>query len=181
MRCISVSVLLGSLALLVCGCPSENYPNQLPATGAEINRIVQNNQLTSQEARTELVALGVDPVTINGLLQAQRLANQFGGDLRTAYTKITKPEFTSLTPDEVQVWGDEASALDPNDSLSVTLTDAEAQAIVTLFRDEGLTSSTALKDFLADPLSSVPSTIPDGVLQSLFVDFDPTRLLTKLP
>jgi hypothetical protein len=181
MRCIPVSVLLGSLALFACGCPSENYPNLLPATGVELNRVLQNSQLTLQETRTELANLGVDPVTINGLLQADRLGNQFGGDLRTAYTKITQPDFMSLTPDEVQVWGDEASALDPNDSLEVTLTDAAAQAIVTLFRNEGLASATALENFLADPLSSIPSAIPDGVLQSLFVDFDPENLLTKLP
>jgi len=147
----------------------------------EVNRIVQNTGLTPTEMRTQLAALGLDPVTINGLLQAQRLGNQFGGDLRTAYTKITQPDFTSLTPDEVQAWGDAASNLDPNDTLSVTLTDAEAEAIVTVFRDEGLKSPAELTTFLDDPNSNVPSVIPAGVLKSLFVDFDPKRLLTTLP
>ncbi len=179
-RRLAGALLAGTLAL-VWGCPSEEFPNQLVVTMRDIDRVVQDQTLSAQEKRAALGGLGLDPVTINGLLQADRLGNQLGGDLRTAYTKVTTPDLTALTPDEVQIWGDEASDLDPNDDLSLALTDAEAQAMVTLLDDEDLRTPDELKDYLDDPATSVPSTIPDGVLRSLFVDFEPDRLLPKLP
>jgi hypothetical protein len=173
--------LLAGVSALVWGCPSEDFPSQLTVTMRDIDRVVADQDLSSQEKRTALGSFGLDPVTINGLLQADRLGNQFGGDLRTAYAKVTTPDLAALTPDEIQVWGDEASELDPNDDLSVSLTDAEAQAMAILLDAENLRTPAELKDYLDDPATSVPSTIPDGVLRSLFVDFEPDRLLPKLP
>lgn len=169
---VAVSVLVG-------GCPPESYDNLAPATLRAINRIVDDNDLTPQEKRTELEALGLSPMTVNVLLQEERLANQFGGDLRTAYVKVTTPDYRALTPDEIQLYGDEASEVDT--TLEVELTDKEAQAIAQFFDDEEISSPEDLEAFLEDSDNEVPEVIPDGVLRSLFVDFDPTRLLSRLP
>jgi hypothetical protein len=176
-----VAVLLISIGavLFVCGCPPETYPNVVPATLAEINPIVDSTTLTSQQQRLQLAALGLVPETINALLRSERTGNQYGGDLRTAYEKVIVPNFELLTPDEVQIYGDGASEADPN--LSFSLTDSQAQAIVTLFADNALRTPDELSTFLADPATVLPTTIPDNTLTPLFVEFDPNLLLPFLP
>jgi hypothetical protein len=128
--------------------------------------------------RTQLEDLGLDPSTINGLLQDKPLGNQFGGDLRTLYAKLTAPSFTELTPDELQIFASTASSVD--DTLDADLNDEEAQAVVTLFKTYDLNSPEDLDAFLGDPANVVPPVIPDGVLRSLFIDFDPELLLPEL-
>ncbi len=181
MRPMRALVLLTGLTLLGACVPPEHFENAASATLQDIDPIRNDTKLTVQQKRGKLAALGLDPLTINALLQSERLGNQFGGDLRTAYNKITGGQMTALTADEVQIYGDEASALDANDQLNVTLTDEEAQAIVTFLITNNLDTRTALGAFVDNANNIVPATIPDGVLKALFVDFDPTRLLPKLP
>jgi hypothetical protein len=167
--------------LLLVGCPAENYPNQVPATLTDINRIVNSTTLDPQEQRSELEALGVTDSTINAFLSSIRLANQYGGNLRSAYNKVVNGQFTSLTPDEVQIYGDQASLVDPNHALQVNLSDDEAQAVVNFFQDNNIPSKDALSAWLSEAGNTPPTTIPSGVLKALFVDFDPKLLLPKLP
>lgn len=176
-RMLGVVLLMG---LALSGClPPEQFESAAPATLSEIDPIRDNEDLTPQQMRSQLEELGLSPPTINALLKDERLGNQFGGDLRTAYTKVTAPSFTKLTPDEIQVYGDEASSVD--EELNVSLTDEEAQAIVTLFQANDLSSPEKLEAFLNNPSNTVPSEIPDGVLSALFLDFDAALLLPRLP
>ena len=176
--------LLAGLGLLwaatLLGCPAENFQNKVPATQQEINLIVNNTALTPEDRRIQLEALGLTDSAINAFLSSQQLGNQFGGDPRSAYNKVANSEFTQLTLDEVQIYGSQASAADPN-QLSVNLTDSEAQAIVDFFHDLNISSKDALSAWLGTTGNTPPSTIPTGVLRALFVDFDPKLLLPNLP
>jgi len=167
------------LILLVGGCPPENYPNLAPATLADVDRIRNDDTLTAQEQRAQLAALGFSPLTINALLQDKPLANQFGGDLRSAYQKVVAPDFLALTPDEIQIYATKASEVD--DALNVDWDDTAALNIRDLFAREDLSSA----DELAAFLDAFPGSVPTGVtveeLRSVFVDFDPDLLLTELP
>jgi hypothetical protein len=175
--------LLGCVTLLlVVGCPAEDYQNAVSTTLDAINRIRNDTSLTAQEMRTQLADLGLDSSTINALLKSQRLGNQFGGDLRTAYEKVVGGQLSSLTPDEVQIYGDEATTV-VNDSttLSVAYTDTEAQAVLDFFVQNQINTVQELSAYLNDSSNTVPATIPSGTLQGLFVDFDPSKLLSVLP
>ena len=118
---------------------------------------------------------------INALLTSERTANQYGGDLRSAYDKVKSERFNELTPDEVQLYGDEASDVD--DGISFTLTDEQAQAIVDFFQDNSVATRNELIAFLDDPIkvAGISSEIPSDVLNDLFIDFDPDALLESLP
>jgi len=175
---LTAIVLIGA-AFLVGGCPPENYENMAPATLTDINKIRNDDDLTARQKRTQLEALGLSPLIVNALLQSERLANQYGGDLRTAYTKVIEPDYQSLTPDEIQIYGDGASSVDT--TLTIALTDEEAQAVYDFFEDEDISSPQDLGAFLDDTTNTVPSTIPSGVLRSLFVNFDSSLLLPELP
>ncbi len=168
-------------ATLLTGCPAENFQNKAPPTLQDINLIVKNTALTPQEQRTQLEALGLSDSTINAFLSSQQYGNQFGGTPRTTYDKVVGSAFTQLTPDEVQIYGQGASASDPNQQLSVSLTDNEAQAVVDLFHDFNISSKDALSAWLDTPGNTPPSTIPTGVLRAVFVDFDPKFLVPNLP
>jgi len=172
-------LLLGLGVAFLCGCPAENFPDAVPSTLRDITVIVNDTDLTLQERRIKLADLGLSAEVINVLFSTERTANQYGGDLRTAYDKVVAGRLLDLTPDEVQIYGDGASAADT--TLSITLTDAQAQAIVTFFDDMHITTSASLEAYLDQTDASVPDTIPSGVLQSLFVDFDPQLLLPSLP
>lgn len=180
MRTTAAFLVLGAAALLVCGCPREDFPAAAPVTLEEIDPIRNDPGLTVQEKRARLEELGLAPLTINALLRGERLGNQFGGDLRTAYAKVTAPDFQALTPDEIQIYGDAASQLDSADDLNVTLTDDQAQKIVEFFFRQDISSAEQLEAYL-DAGGSVPAAIPAGVLEDLFVAFDPARLLPELP
>ncbi|TWT41250.1 hypothetical protein RAS1_39440 [Phycisphaerae bacterium RAS1] len=175
--------LCGLLALVgaPAGCPPEDYATLLPTTVEEIEFIRTNAALSASVKRERLAELGLGPLEINAILRDERLGNQLGGELRTAFDKITGGSLSTLTPDEVQVYGDEAADVD--DALNLALTDVEAQAIVDTFRLNNLATVTQLGAFLDDPLNAalIPSDVPDGALQSLFIDFDPQRLVDRLP
>ncbi len=173
-----IPVLLLAAGLLG-GCP-EKYANRVGTDIPAVTAIRKDTSLTPQQKRDRLTDLGFDPVTINALLIDERLANQFGGDLRTAYTKVTSDRLDLLTPDEVQVYGDEASAVSTT-GLDVSIKDDQAQAIVTFFADNHIRTRAELSNYLGDPQNVVPDAIPTGVLKPLFVDFDPSLLLPKLP
>ncbi len=181
MRPTRILVLLIGLATLSGCVPPPHFPDAASVTLQEINQITSNTNLTVQEQRTQLAALGLDSSTIDALLQSQRLGNQGGGDLRSAYDKITGGQMTTLTPDEVQIYGDSATTADTTGQLHVSLTDPEAQAIVDFFQAQNLNTRDQLSNYLKNANNPVPDTIPAGVLNSLFVTFDPALLLPTLP
>lgn len=161
------------------GCPPELYPTLAPTTLEEANEIINDADLTRQERRDELAALGFSQRTINALLSADRFANQYGGDPRSAYEKVTAPDYTRLTPDEVQFFN--ADAVSVSADYSTEVDDVAAQAIVDLFREYDLDSPEELEAFLDDESNRVPTTIPEGVLEFLFVELDPDLVLPRLP
>jgi hypothetical protein len=174
---ILVAVITGTL--LIGGCPPENYPNALGTTLEEVNAIVSDTSLTPNEQRIQLEALGISPSTINVLLRDEDLGNQYGGDLRSAYSKVVNDRLTGLTPDEVQIYGQGASDVD--DELNVDWDDAEAQAIVDFFAFYGLTSVAKLEAFLDSVDTTVPNDVSEEDVRAVFVDFDAALLLPSLP
>ncbi len=178
MRTIPAVLLVLGICLGLGGCPPENFDNVLPITQGDVNRILNREGLSAQEMRAELATFGVSPRTINALLADERLGNQYGGDLRSAYTQVVEPDLTALTPDEVQIYGDEASAVDEADDLDVTLSDAEAQAVVDFFVSNNLSSPADVEQELQN---GEPAGVPDGMIRALFVDFDSSVLLPRLP
>ena len=171
---------IAALALLLGACDVQ-LPNAFPTTLKDVDEIRNNSNLTAQEKRTALAALGFSPTVINALLTSERTANQYGGDLRSVYDKVKDERFNELTPDEVQLYGDEASDVD--DEISFTLTDEQAQAIVDFFQDNSVATRNELIAFLEDPVkvATISSEIPSDALNDLFVDFDPDALLESLP
>jgi hypothetical protein len=163
---------------LIGGCPPENFASLLPATQVEIDRIRDDDALTPQEAREQLRALGLADLTINALLQDRSLGNQFGGDLRSAYLKLTAPDFTELTPDEIQVFATRAPEVD--EEVDVNVADDQAQAIVNFFNGFDIRSSEDLQAHL-DGGGSVPGAVDIDTVTTLFIDFDPELLLPLLP
>ncbi|MCK4343296.1 MAG: hypothetical protein KAY37_16400 [Phycisphaerae bacterium] len=176
---LGLTLVLG--AALLGGCPPEQFNHALTATLDDINLVLEDVSLAVNEKRIQLGALGLSPSTINGLLKDDLFGNQFGGDPRSAYSKVADSRFTELTPDEVQIYAGDASNVDTADDLNINLNDTQAQAIVTFFNDFNITSADALQAYLDTPANTVPSTIPEGVLQALFVDFDPALVLPRLP
>lgn len=57
-----------------------------------------------------------------------RTSNQGGGNILTAGTKVASGELTSLTPDEIQIIGDQLSNFIP-DAPDIELTDEQADII----------------------------------------------------
>ena len=169
-----------ALLALLAGCAGP-LAESMPFTRADISKITADDTLTPQEKRTELEKLGLSPTVINAILSGTRLGNQYGGDLRTAYEKVTTGRYNEMTPDEVQIFGDEASSVD--DTLDYTITDGQAQDIVSFFEANEIATVDDLLNFLDDPMSvlSIPGTIPDGVLNDLFINFDTDLLIDVLP
>jgi hypothetical protein len=180
LRTIASFVLPAAIGLSLGGCP-DAHRNDAPLDLIQTNRIVNDRTLTPQQKREALANHGFSPSTINALLRDERLGNQYGGTLGTAFVKVVDGFFQELTPDEVQIYGDEAT--DEDSSVDATLSDARAQAIVTLFRDYSIDDAAELEAFLGDSgnAAAIPAGIPDGVLTRLFIDFDPERLRDRLP
>ncbi len=172
---IVVATVVGVLG----GCPSENFPNAVDATRNDVAGIVESDVLDAQEKREDLAQLGFSPAAINALLRGERTGNQFGGSLTTAFEDVRSGRYRALTPDEVQIYTDGASDADAD--VEFTLTDAQAQAVVDLFDRARIDTADELAAFLEDPASDVPNTIPDDLLESVFVDFDPNDLADQLP
>jgi len=175
-----LAVAVSSCAVLLAGgCPPEDYTDLVPATQSEIKRIHDDATLTAQEQRTQLEALGLSPLTINAVLRDKQFGNQFGGDARSAYQKVTRPDFLTLTPDEIQIFASLASSVDS--TLSVSFTDAQAQDIVTSFAQFDVSSPQKLAALLEQSPDAVPGSVTADALRKLFVGFDPTLVLPKLP
>lgn len=168
----------GAMALWLTGCGTSGFPDAFDATLATAGDIVNDDALTPQQRRDRLAELGFTPDVINALMSGITNGNQFGGDLRSAFDKITTDQFAQLTPDEVQIWSD---AIDDVGGESPSLTDSDAQAIVNLFVQVPINSADELSAFLDDPANEVPSAIPDDALQQLFIEFDPNELISELP
>jgi hypothetical protein len=178
-RRIIAAAALCCASLLVVGCPPEEYSDLVPATLAEITRIHDDDTLRPQEQREQLEALGLSPTTINAIQQDKTLGNQFGGDLRSAYLKLVKPDFQALTPDEVQIFGAAATSL--QSSLGINFTDVQGQDIVDFFATADLSSPDELSAYLDATPAGVPSSVTAANLKALFVTFDPALLLPILP
>jgi hypothetical protein len=174
---IFVVVITGTL--LTGGCPPENFPNALPTTLDVVLPIAEDETLTPNERRIQIAALGVSQSTINVLLRGETLGNQYGGDLRTAYTKVVNDRLTGLTPDEVQIYA--LGASDVDEELDVEWSDIEAQAIVDFFAFYGLTSVARLEAFLDSVDTTVPEDVSEEDVRAIFVDFDAALLLPSLP
>ncbi len=181
MRYTLTTGLLSGTLLFLIGCPAESFDSLAPATLAEIDRIRNDTTMPVPEMRSRLAELGLDPITINAVLWDKPLGNQFGGTLRTAYEKLTIPDFTALTPDEIQMFAAKATEVD--DTLSLQFNDQQAQALSNMFRNNSLTSPADLTSYLDTPGNSVPTAVGvgDEDVRSLFVDFDLSLLLPELP
>ena len=166
-------VLTGLAVALAGGCGTTHFDAALPATLQDVDAIRDNDALAPSEMREQLAALGIDPVTINGLLAGVRLANQFGGTLTSAYNHVINDEFTELTPDEVQLYGDATD--------QTTYSDDEAQAIVWFFGDNDIDSAEELQAFVDDPANDVPAEIDAGILVEVFIHTDPNDIRDGLP
>ena len=174
-------VALGAMVVLLSAC---EFPlaAALPVTQLDIDPILADNALSAQEKRTQLETLGLAPLVINALLQNVRTGNQFGGDLRSAYEKVVADRLDELTPDEVQIYGDEAQEVGDS-SEDLEFTDTEAQAIVSFFQDNGISTQDELSTFLDDPaqVAGIPGAVPVEALTELFVEFDSDLVLDSLP
>lgn len=172
------AVMLAAVMIL-SGCGLETFYSTLPPTLNEIDVVAGDDSLSPQEKRQRLEELGLTPLVINAVLSDQRTANQFGGDLRSAYDKVVGGMFDQMTPDEIQLYND--AARNASNTITFTLSDAEAQAIHDLFVNNDIQTEDELSAFLANPENEVPAPIPAGSLQQLFVDLDPALVRDQLP
>ncbi len=164
-----------TIALLaaLCGCGYQGTTGLLPPLLQDVDDIRNDNDLTAQEKREALLELGLDDVTINGILVTERTGNQFGGTLTTAFNKVVAETFTTLTPDEVQLYGDATA--------TANFTDNDARDIVTLFGSENINTPDELTAFLDNPGVEIPEGIGVEDLRAVFVDTDPDALIDLLP
>lgn len=157
----------------LAGCGTVHFPGEFDADLTQVNQIRNNADLTGQEKRDQLRALGIDDVTINGLLRGERTANQFGGTENTAFDRVTGDQLAAMTPDEIQLYGDLSSA--------ATFTDAQAQELAELFLSQNLMEVEALKTWLEDNDIDSATGLTDEDVQAVFVDTDPDTLIPNLP
>lgn len=164
----------GMLALgLLAGCGAEYTQGMLGTNTTDVDRIRNDSTLTLQQKRQALADLGISESTINALLRDQRLGNQGGGDLTSAYNKVVDGLLATLTPDEIQAYGD-ATAV-------TTFSDDQAQRIADFLAARSLNTSAQLKAYLDDNTNPVPSQIDVTALTGVFVTFDPKGVVDKLP
>lgn len=179
---ISISRTHHTLACLACaaaamtalalGCGQTEFPDALDPTPNEVGDIVSSS-LSPQEKRDRLAAMGVDDVTINGLLADERLANQFGGSLQDAIDKVAAGRMFDLTPDEVQYYGDATDI--------TTYADEEAQAIADFFAEHAIGTPDDLQAFLDDPARELPEAIDQQDLEAVFITTSIDDVRDKLP
>ena len=166
----------GGLALCgafwLCGCGQTNFDNDI----SDLDRVAvirDDANLTGDEKRQELRDLGFDEVDINGLLRADRTANQFGGTAETGLNKVADGLLNTMTPDEIQLYGDLVG--------EANFSDAQAQELVNLFVLNGITTRDQLKTFLEDNDIDSPAGLEVGEVQATFVDADPEDFIANLP
>lgn len=158
---------------LAAGCGQTNYSNALDTTLTVTNRIVGDTSLSASEKREQLAALGISDLTINLLLRDERTGNQFGGTLETAYNKVKDGQFTALTPDEIQLYGDATD--------ETTFSDEQAQALQTFFAETQINTASELESYLDTPGNEFPEVLDAGEVRAVFIDFDPDDVLEDLP
>lgn len=164
---------------VIAGCQPEQFEAAVGPRSEQIDEIRDNTQLSGQEKRDALSALGLDPVLINATLSGERTANQYGGTLRTAFEKVTTAgRLTELTPDEIQLYSD---AVDNQNNTSVGLTDARARAVQKFLTDNGLSDLSLLEEYVTDKGNEIPGDIPADFLKNAFVEFDHDDLIPVLP
>lgn len=167
--------LLFSMPLLMtlpaCGVNNNLLPAAEPEYLQRVNAI-RDGSLPPDQKRQELIDLGIDdPVVLNGILRGERLANQFAGTRESAFEKVVEELFTTMTPDEIQHYGD--SAAEAGTAFTGTFNDVQAQAMADFFRSNSIDSPDELQAFLDDPAKEVPAAITVTDLRTLFVDVDP--------
>lgn len=160
------------------GCVPQPSPHSVGPTLDQIEAVRDDASLTLQERRLRLAEMGLSEVVINVVMIEQRLANQFGGDLRTALNKITSDRLHELTPDELQYYADAASG--QGGAPLFDISDDEAQAIVDLLVMNDLHSADDVTDFLRDN-PELPEDITRQLLEDLLVEVDPLTLVDDLP
>lgn len=170
---LSASLMFAlSCFVFATGCGQTYFPDALPVSLETVDEIRNSDTLTPAEMRSQLADYGIDDVTINGLLSAVRLADQFGGDLQSAYDKVVDGQLSQMTPDEVQYYGD-ATAI-------TTYTDSEAQAIVDFFTDEEIDTVAELETFLDESADQLPDDIDEENLRSVFIETSTDDVLAKI-
>jgi len=168
----SLTVFSGAVFLMFAGCGQTWYPDALGLSQEDLSEISSSDSLGPQQMRDALAAYGIDDVTINGLLSSVRLANQNGGDLASAYEKVVSGQLSTMTPDEVQLYGD-ATAL-------TTYTDIEAQVIVDYFEDNAIKTIEDLEELLRTNADELPAIIDETNLRNVFNEASTTDVLNKL-
>lgn len=176
--CGLLAVWTSTIALLACGCGTVDFPAALGGSTLDVDRIVGDADLTGQEKRDQLAALGFSQTTINALLRDTRTANQFGGTLTTAFNKLTSGRLNELTPDEIQIYAD---AAEDAGGPSVNIADDAALGIADFFIANSILTREDLEQVLADPSIEIPGIISVGSLTDVFVDFDPNEVIEQLP
>lgn len=178
MRRRAVLAVLAGLAVGLIGCDRE-FPAQYPTSIQEVNEIVSDTDLTPQEKRQRLEALGLTPAVINAILRDDETGNQYGGDLTSAFAKIAQGRLNELTPDEVQIYAEAAG--EAPDGPTVTFSDDQAQLVVNLFVDNALRTLDEVEAYLSDTSSELHEDLNRDTLIELFVDFDPNNVRDQLP
>lgn len=159
-------------ALPLCGCGQTNFDSDISNLD-RVAAIRDNANLTGDEKRQELRDLGFDDVNINGLLRSDRTANQFGGTAETGLNKVADGLLNTMTPDEIQLYGDLVG--------EATFSDAQAQELLNLLVLNGLATRDQLKTFLEDNDIDSPAGLEVGEIQATFVDADPEDFIANLP
>jgi hypothetical protein len=178
---LAATLVTGLSMSLVAGCGQTEFDDALGVTLEQVDDIRASGALTPQEKRDALAAYGLSPVMINGLLQDERLANQFGGDLSSAYDKVVNHQLTEMTADEIQYYGDATDV--------TTYDDEEALAILHFFADEGIdgvgeegiNSRKELEDYLDDSATGLPPEIDETNLRGVFITTSLSYVRDKLP
>ena len=167
---------VGAAFLLNAGCGQTYYPDALDISEGQVNAIRNSETLEPQEMREALADYGISEVTINGLLASVRLANQFGGDLQSAYDKVVGGQLAEMTPDEIQFYGDATEA--------TTITDSDAQSMVDFFEDNEIDTIDELQAFIDPDDDGTPNDVDESVdeqdLWDVFVDTNTDDVLAKL-
>ncbi len=168
----SLTILLLA-GLVLAGCGQTEFPNAFDVILQDVDDVINNGSLDPQQKRNVLASWGIDEVTINGLLRDERLANQFGGSLESAIGKVSGGQMSTLTPDEVQYYGDASDV--------TTYPDDEAQAIVDFFERYGIDTPDDLTAFLGDPANELPEEIDQTNLEEVFINTSIDTVRDKLP
>lgn len=168
-----VGAACAAAVLLLTACGAQDLDTFLGTTLDQVDDIRNDVTLEPQDKRDALAALGIDEVTINGILRSEQFGNQFGGTLTTAFNKVVNGEMATMTPDEIQIYADETGA--------GTFSDDAGQKLTNFFADNGITTRESLGEALDDPTIEFISGLSEETVRAVFVDFDPDDLIEALP